>query len=121
DRQRLSTRCPRRHRFERGALAAISLQQREPPREVPAEDSQQTLVPRPEIARALALEIQDPGQLAAGEQRDGSSAVNALQTGQRDLGGRSLAAAPADAVLDRGVHRAAARHTWDADDSSPLR
>src|SRR5262249_22833153 len=72
-------------------------------------------------ALALALEVEHSGQLAVGEQRNGRSALNALETRQLDLDRGRLAAASTDALLHGRVQRTAARKVRDADDPTPLR
>src|SRR5262249_20805444 len=105
----------------RVALAPVGLQHRERGRELPTEHPQQTLTARAEVALALALEVEHSGQLAVDEQRNGRSALNALETRQLDLDRGRLAAASTDALLHGRVQRTAARKVRDADDPTPLR
>src|SRR5207247_1562019 len=121
DRERLPLRRRRRRGLVRVALAPIRLQHGERGGELRAEDPQQTLLARAEVALLLALEVEHPGQLAAGKQRNRPGALHALEARQLDLDRGRLSAAATDAVLHGRIHRTAAREARDADDPAPLR
>src|SRR6266536_6371552 len=116
DRERLPLRRRRRRGIVRVALAPIRLQYGEGGGELPAEDPKQTLLARAEVALPLALEVEHPGQPAAGKQRNGRATPHALEAQQLDLDRGRLGAASTDAVLHGRVHRATARKARDAYD-----
>src|SRR5207248_10552656 len=103
------------------ALPSIRLQHGERGGELPAEDPKQTFLAWAEVALPLALEVEHPGQLTAGKQRNGRGDRYALEARQLDLDRGRLGAAATDAVLHGRVHRPAARKVRDAYDPTPLR